>query len=170
MFKIKKLRIKIPIQRKIIDRIFEIGILMKSLFGFFEVLAGIFIAVSGKRLVNNFIIDMAQQEVMGDPNDTIANFLINSANNFYYNAHIFAIAYLLIHGVINIVLATALMKNRLWAFPWAIVSFGSFIFYQSYRYIYTHSPSLLFLTIFDIFIVSVIWVEYSKRKKGEILS
>lgn len=151
--------------RKLIDKIFDVGVLLKAIFGFFEILTGILLAVSGKLVINNFIIGLAQQEIADDPNDLIANFLINSANNFYYNAHLFAIIYLAAHGAINIFLAAALFKNKIWAYPFAIGGFGIFIIYQLYRYFHTYSLLLLSLTLFDIFIVFIIWLEYNNKRK-----
>lgn len=146
---------------------FDIGVLLKALFGFFEISAGVLLAVSGKLVLNNFIISLAQQEIADDHDDLIANFLINSANSFYYDAHLFAIIYLIVHGVVNMFLAISLLKNKIWAYPWAIGCFGGFMVYQVYRYFHTYSPMLLILTLFDAFIVSVIWLEY-KRKLAKL--
>ena len=65
----KMFKENLKINKKILDRIFELGILIKSLFGFFEILAGIIFAISGKLIVNNIIIAFAQQEIADDKND-----------------------------------------------------------------------------------------------------
>jgi uncharacterized membrane protein len=148
---------------KIIDRIFDIGILIKSFFGFFEVFTGIVLAISGRLVVNNLVIALTQQEISEDQNDSIANYLIKTANNFSAGSHIFPVVYLLFHGIVNIFLAVALLKNKLWAYYWAMAGFGLFIIYQIYRYSYTHSLLLLFLTLFDIFVVLIILLEYRKN-------
>jgi uncharacterized membrane protein len=153
------------LSKKIIDRTFEVGILIKSFFGVFEILAGIVFAISGRLAINNLIIALTQQEISDDPNDFIANYLIKTANNFSTGTHIFAIVYLIFHGIINIFLAIALLKNKIWAYPWAITGFSIFIIYQVFRYFHTHSLLLLFLTLFDIFIVSVILLEYNNKRK-----
>ena len=150
--------------KKIIDKTFEIVILLKSFFGFFEVLAGIIIAVSGRLMVNNLIVALTKSEISEDPRDSIANFLIKLGNNFSGGIHTFAFVYLVCHGIINIFLAVALLKNKIWAYPWAIGGFSIFIIYQFYRYSNTHSSLLLFLTLFDILIVLVILLEYKKKK------
>ena len=49
--------------KKLIDKAFEVGILIKSLFGIFEVLAGIVFAVSGKLIVNNLIVAFAETTI-----------------------------------------------------------------------------------------------------------
>jgi len=153
--------------RKIIDRTFEISVLLKAFFGFFEILGGILFAISDRFITNNFIIRIAQQEITEDSNDLIANFLIKSADSLANGSQVFAVVYLIFHGVVNIFLAVSLLKNKLWAYPWAMALFSGFIIYQIYRYFHTYSLELLFLMIFDAFIVFIIWLEY-KRKKTPI--
>lgn len=150
--------------KKLIDKTFEIVILLKSFFGFFEILAGIIIAVSGKLMVNNLIVALTRSEIKEDPKDFIANFFIKAGNNFSGGIHTFAFVYLVFHGIINIFLGVALLKNKIWAYPWAISGFSLFILYQLYRYTNTHSPLLLILTAFDTFIVLIILLEYKKKK------
>src|ERR1035437_2186272 len=118
------------INKKLIDKVFDIGILIKSFFGVFEVLVGIILAISGRLIIDNLIVALTQQEISEDPSDFIANYLIKNANNFFTNSHIFAVVYLILHGIINIFLAIALLKNKIWAYPWAMAGFGLFIIYQ----------------------------------------
>jgi len=155
--------------KKLIDKVFETGILIKSIFGIFEVLAGIFFATSGRLITSNLIIALTQQEVSEDPKDFLANYAIRFAHNFSNGINLFPIIYLIFHGVINIALAIALLKNKLWAFPWAIVGFSLFIIYQLYRYQNNHSFLLLLLTVFDTFVVLVVFIEYLRRAKKIVL-
>ena len=148
---------------KIIDKIFDVGVLIKCFFGFFEIAAGFVIAVSGKLLVSNLIIAMTRSEIAEDPNDFFANFLIKMGNSFSA-AHFFAVIYLILHGAINIFLGIALLKNKLWAYPLAFAGYGIFIVYQFYRFFYTQSFLLLFLTIFDIFVVLFVFLEYNNKR------
>lgn len=149
--------------RKIIDKAFEIGILIKSFFGIFEILAGIVFAVSGKLIINNIILAFAEQEIAGDSDDFFTNFIINAVHNFSAGNYLFAVIYLIFHGAVNLFLAIALLKNKLWVFPFAMAGFSFFIVYQIYRYFHTYSAMLLILTVFDIFIVLIIWLEYRRK-------
>ena len=151
--------------KKLIEKIFDLGIMAKSFFGFFEILSGIFFATSGRFVVNNLIIALTQQEISEDPNDFFANFLIKTSNNFSNGSHIFSVVYLIFHGTVNIFLAIALLKNKLWAYNWALAGFSFFIIYQFFRYFHTHSILLLSLTVFDIFIVSIVFLEYKNKMK-----
>ncbi len=158
----------LKINKKILDKAFEIGILIKSFFGFFEILAGLILIISGRLVINNLIISLIQQEISDDSNDFFANYLINAANNFSAGTHTFAIVYLILHGIVNIFLGISLMKNKIWAYPWASAAFSFFIIYQVFRYFHTYSLLLLFLILFDIFIVSIILLEYKSKRKTKI--
>jgi uncharacterized membrane protein len=151
--------------KKIIDEFFELGVFIKFLIGVSEFLAGVVLAVSKKLIVDNLIMNFAQQEILEDPHDFIANLVIKSLDGFSSGSWIFAVFYLLFHGVVNVFLAVNLLKNRIWAYPWAITVFSLFIIYQIFRYLHTHSILLLAFTIFDIFIVFIISLEYYKRSK-----
>jgi uncharacterized membrane protein len=152
------------LKKKIISWIFQFTFIAKSVIGFFEIIAGIIMATSGRFVVNDIIISLAQQEILGDPDDVIVNYLITISNNFSGAINLFAVVYLFSHGIINVFLAVALLKNKLWVYSWAIAGFGLFIIYQIFRYFHTYSLTLLLLTIFDIFIVSIILLEYKKKK------
>ena len=153
--------------KKIIDKVFDVVILIKSIFGFFEILAGIVLGVSGRLIESTLILALTKQEISEDPKDFIANYLIKIANNFSVGTHIFAVIYLIFHGVANIFLVVALAKKKTWAYHTALTGFGFFIVYQVYRYFHTHSLLLLLLTLFDIFIEIMILLEYRNTRKNK---
>jgi len=161
--------IKRIFSRRLIDKVFEIGILIKAVFGFFEVLAGILFTFSKNIITNNFIIYLAQQEIAQDSNDKdiIANYLIKTAISLSQDSRIFAVAYLFFHGAVNIFLAISLAKGKVRTYPAIMSLLGIFIIYQIYKYFYNYSLPLLFLTAFDIMFVWIIWLEY-KRKSRQI--
>ena len=64
--------------------------------------------------------------------------------------------YLLSHGVVKIVLATALLRNKLWAYPWMIGFLGVFVIYQLYRIALIPTVGLIALTVFDVFIRGIV--------------
>jgi len=64
---------------------------------------------------------------------------------------------------VKIVLVAALLKNKLWAYPWMIAFLGAFIVYQAYRLTFKLSFGLAALTIFDIFIAWLTFREYRKQ-------
>jgi len=151
---------------KILDKIFEWGVGIKGFFGIFELLGGVLFTFSGHKIFYNIIISMAQQEIIEDPDDFFANYLLQAAGNFSINSQIFASLYLIFHGVINVWLAVSLFKKKIWAYPWAVGLSAVFIIYQIYKYFHSFSVVLLLLIIFDILFACVIWIEYLRKKRA----
>ncbi len=149
--------------KKFIDEVFDIGVLIKAFFGFFEVLAGTILATSGRLITNNLIIALTQQEISEDPKDVFVNFILKTSSNIFSGVHVFAIVYLIAHGIVNVFLAIFLLKEKLWAYPAALGIFSLFSIYQIYRYFHTHSLLLLLLTIFDIVVIGFIYLEYKRH-------
>jgi len=77
--------------------------------------------------------------------------------------HFMAI-YLLSHGVVKMFAVVALLKNKLWGYPLSIVIFGGFIVYQIYRFTLTGGIGLIALTVFDLVVICLIWLEYRAVK------
>jgi uncharacterized membrane protein len=77
---------------------------------------------------------------------------------------LFGAAYLLSHGLVKIVLVAALLRNKLWAYPWMIVFLIAFIAYQVYRMTFAPSIGLVALTIFDAFVAWLTYREYRKQR------
>ena len=76
----------------------------------------------------------------------------------------FASTYLIAHGVAKLVIAWGLIREKLWAFPTALVVFGLLILYQMYRVAHTHSLTLALLIAIDIVVCYLIWREYGFRR------
>jgi uncharacterized membrane protein len=72
--------------------------------------------------------------------------------------------HLLSHGVVKMFAVLALLKNKLWGYPLSIVVFGGFIAYQIYRFTLTGGIGLIALTIFELVVVGLIWLEYRAVK------
>lgn len=82
------------------------------------------------------------------------------ASNFSVTTQNFYAFYLLSHGIVKLALVVALLKDQLWAYPASLVVLGLFIAYQLYRFSYTGSAGLIILTVFDLFVMVLIWHEY----------
>lgn len=90
---------------------------------------------------------------------------MHSSDSITGHAMLFSAIYLLAHGIVKVVLVGAVLKNKLWAYPWMIVVLLVFIGYQLYQIALQASVGMIALTIFDAFIVALTWREY-RMKKG----
>ncbi len=155
-----------PLQAKsILHETFEIGLLLKGLNGFLEIIGSFLFFVISPVKLNNLIILLTRGELSEDPKDFVANYLLNLAGQYSLNTQIFGSLYLFSHGIIKIFLIIWLWRRKLWAYPTAIIFFFIFIIYQIYRYTINYSPWLIILTIFDIFIIYLTYREYKNLKK-----
>ncbi|MEI8337649.1 MAG: DUF2127 domain-containing protein [bacterium] len=153
-------------KEKYIYEFFELSILLKAINAVIEIILGLIIFFITQDFIHDVITFFTSKELIEDPTDLFANYFFVSGNNFAATSHIFIIIYLLVHGVIKLILMLSLFKNKLWAYPLSIIFFSLFIFYQIYRFTYTHSLWLILFTIFDILVVWLVWHEYISLKKN----
>lgn len=154
------------IEEKNIRSIFRISVLLKAANALLEIVGGTLLLFTGS--IATFIMYLSQKELIEDPGDLIATTIQNYLPYLAQHPQSFAAFYLLSHGVIKIFLAVGLLRNKLWAYPSAIIFFILFIIYQVYRYADTHSFTLILLTVFDLIIVGLTWHEYKivRRERG----
>ena len=146
-----------------LDRLFEIGIILKGLDGVLETIGGLLLLTVSPATINNLAVRLTQHELSQDPQDFIANNLLRYTHTLSGSAVTFAAVYLLLHGVTKIVLVAALLRNQLWAYPWLLAFLLIFIAYQLYRIALNPTFGLSALTIFDAFIAWLTWREWRKQ-------
>jgi uncharacterized membrane protein len=152
-------------QEKTIDELFRISVFLKGVHSIIEIVGGILLLVIPVDVITDSLAWLSQGEFLESPHDIVANYLMHLSAQLSISTTLFAGLYLLSHGLIKIVLVFGLLKNKLWAYPWSIVVLGLFIAYQVYRYTFTHSIALVLLTIFDLFVMWLVWKEYRIVKK-----
>jgi|EP01133_Synstelium_polycarpum_P022832 uncharacterized membrane protein len=150
---------------KRIHRIFEISILLKGAHALIECIGGLILVFVNTASIRLMVNTFTQTRLLDDPDDYIATHLARLAGDFSVSSQHFYAFYLLSHGLIKALLVIALLRNKLWAYPLSLVVLGLFIAYQLYRYSYTHSPALIVLTVFDLFVMLLIWHEYRLVQK-----
>jgi uncharacterized membrane protein len=64
---------------------------------------------------------------------------------------------------VKLFLVGALLRNKLWAYPWLIITLIVFIAYQLYKIALDPTAWLIALTIFDAFVVWLTWREWRKQ-------
>jgi uncharacterized membrane protein len=148
-----------------LDRLFEIGIILKGLNGLAELLGGLLLLFVTPADIHHLAATLTQGELSEDPNDVVARYLLHTANGLTGNAVIFGAVYLLVHGAVKVVLVVALLLNKLWAYPSMIIVLLIFIGYQLYRIALDPSVGLIALTVFDALIVVLTWREYRRQRR-----
>jgi uncharacterized membrane protein len=70
-----------------------------------------------------------------------------------------------VHGAAKLVLVVALLRGKLWAYPWLIGLLIAFVVYQAYRMSERFGAGLLLLTLFDLAVAYLTWREYRIRRR-----
>ena len=155
---------KLPDEKQI-HLIFEVSLFLKGAFAGLEIIGGFLAYFVPKQFVLGVLAMLTQRELAEDPRDLVANYLLHAAQHLSVGTQHFAAFYLVSHGAVKLWLIIGLLRERLWYYPTAFVVFGLFIGYQLYRFSFTHSPFLIFLTAVDIVVVVLTWHEYGYLKR-----
>jgi uncharacterized membrane protein len=148
-----------------IHQAFEIGVLLKGAHALVECFGGLALYLVSTDTIAAWVNTMTQEELNENPNDFIATYLSNLVQDFSVSNKQFYAFYLLSHGLIKILLVIGLLRNKMWSYPASLAVLGLFIVYQLYRFSYTHSFGLILLTIFDLFVMALVWHEYLVRRR-----
>jgi len=148
----------------LLDRAFAVGIILKGLDGVLEVVGGLLLLVVKPTTIDQLSRFLTQHELSEDPHDFLATHLLHAAGSLTGSSLRFGAAYLLLHGFVKVVLVAALLRDKIWAYPWMIAFLVVFIVYQAYRMTFAFSIGLLGLTVFDVVVVWLTYREYGKQR------
>jgi uncharacterized membrane protein len=144
--------------------LFRVGILLKGIDGFMELIGGLVLLSLAREFLSRTVALVTAHELSEDPHDLLANALTHTVSLLSADTRRFAGAYLVGHGCIKIVLVAGLWREKRWAYPFALWFLGAFVVYQLYRFAHTHSLVLLAFTALDVFILWAIWRDYRLRR------
>lgn len=153
-----------PQNPTILKSAFRTGITLKAIDGVLEIIGGVWLWLILPSAMNPVTRVLVGHELSRDPHDFVAIHLLRTSEMLLRSNRLFASMYLLSHGVVKVVLVVALWMNAQWAYPLTICIFGGFGIYQMYRYSHTLSITMLLLTIFDVAIIYLTWMEWRQRK------
>jgi uncharacterized membrane protein len=153
---------------KTVHILFLIGILAKAVDGVLEVIGGLFLLFVEPAHLHRWLAILTQHELSRAPNDAMARLLLGVQAHLTYRTRLFGAIYLLVHGVVKIGLVAALLRRELWAYPTAIIVFALFIVYQLYRYTITGGFWLVVLSVVDLFVIVLTWLEYRRLRSGAV--
>ncbi|MFT8314904.1 MAG: DUF2127 domain-containing protein [Clostridium sp.] len=155
---------KFNTKNNIFHKSFEIGILLKGINGILEIISGVLLIFLNPYRLSKLVVLLTYNELLEDPKDIIANFVMRSSLGFNLSIQHFGIFYLISHGMIKLFLVIMLWKKKMFAYPLTIFSLILFIIYQIYRYTFSNSVWLLGLTIFDSIMIILTFIEYKNIK------
>lgn len=150
--------------KTLLDKTYEIGIILKGLNGSLELIGGILVLVLSSDTINGITDFLTADALQENPHNFIARHIEHAGHHLASGHTTFAAAFLLTHGLVKVVLVTCLLLNKLWAYPWALVTLTLFLVYQVFLLVTAPSFAMAFLTVLDILIIWLVWREWQKVK------
>ncbi|MDD4135732.1 MAG: DUF2127 domain-containing protein [Candidatus Shapirobacteria bacterium] len=149
-------------REEILGKLFEIIVFFKGLEGVFEILGGALLVYAAKtdKLVQ-FILRITQHELAQDPNDFLANKLVEVAQSINPGIN-FGMVYLLAHGLIKTFLSVMLLKRKLWAYPLAMYTWFTLAILLLVKFFDEFNPLYLLLSFFDLATGILTIIDYRK--------
>ena len=143
--------------------LFETGVIVKGIHALIELASAFFVYFLGDRALL-IVTRISSGELGEDPQDLLVNFVVHQANHLF-SVRGFVAVYLVVSAIANLIIAGALLSEKLKAFPAAIGILSIFVIYQVYRISITHSLWLTVFTVFDIAVIWLIYMEYERQKQ-----
>ena len=147
-----------------LDWTFEIALIFKGLDGLLEIVGGTLLLVLSPETINGWLVGITEHELAEDPNDFLSTHLLSSGQHLLQSSQTYAALYLLSHGLVKVVLVVAVLRDKLWAYPWMMGFLGIFIVYQVYLFALNPAAGIALLTVFDVFILWLTYREYGRRR------
>jgi uncharacterized membrane protein len=152
-----------------IHQVFDATLLMKGIHAAIEIAGGVALYFVSAATIVKATAFLLNGELTEDPHDAVASYFLHAAQNFGAGGQSFAALYLLSHGIINALVVVSLWREKLWAYPLSFAVTVGFMIYQIYLLTFGYSLWLVILTVFDIFMLYLIWHEYGVIKKKNAL-
>lgn len=142
--------------RHALDETYRVGLVIKGLDGLLETVAGVLLIAISASTLDRWAHQLFHHELLEDPNDFAARHVLQVTAGLR-TTRTFGAVYLISHGVAKLVMVAGLWTRRRWAYPFALVFLLAFVAYQIYRMTFDPSVGLALLTVFDVFIIWLVW-------------
>lgn len=150
--------------RTLLDKTYEIGLFIKGFDGAVELLGGLLLLLVPAHAVLRLTHALVDTELSSDPHSFVATHILHMGTELAKGHNAFAILFLLTHGAVKVALVVALLRQKLWAYPWALVALTAFLVYQVYLLVTKPTFGMAFLTVLDVIIIWLVQREWQKVK------
>ena len=150
--------------KKHIHLFFDIGVIIKWIDGLLELALGTFLLFEPWGTTPSLLHFLATRELVEDPHDFFATLALHTSTSLSTQVIAAIAIYALSRGIIKIFLSVQLWRERLWAFPVALVVLSTLLLYQLWQ-AYAAASFLLFsIALVDVGIIILIALEWRSRK------
>jgi len=152
-------------QGSFVDRAFWLSLIIKGIDGALQLIGGVAVLFIEPGTLSRWFRYLTRYLLHRKPHNSESNFIHSAAAQFGISVETLVCIYLLSHGVIKVLLVYGLLKRKLWVFPAALAGFGFFLAVEIYRISEHFYWGILILMCVDIFVITMVILEYMKVKK-----
>ncbi|MGN6516531.1 MAG: DUF2127 domain-containing protein [Rhizomicrobium sp.] len=139
-----------------------VAVAIKGADGAVETALGLLIAIAGTHRLAELILEFIVPELEQHPGSRMLQAADHGATNFSHATGHFAVAYLLIHGLLKAGIAYNLLLEKRWIFVPAFVVLTGFVVFMGARLAEHWSAWLLALALFDMVTLALVIIEYAR--------
>jgi uncharacterized membrane protein len=143
---------------------YMVTVAIKGIDGVIETALGLLLAIAGTQRLADAILGFIVPELEEHPASRMWQAAHHGATNLSHNSGHFAVAYLLIHGLLKAGIAYNLLLEKSWIFVPSFVVLTGFIGFMGMRLIEHWSIWLLALAVFDMITLALVINEYIRLK------
>lgn len=147
------------------ERLYKIGVGVKGFDGAVELLTGLWLLIAPESLHDllQFFVGHAVQH-HSKFMQFVAENIAHIDSELVAGGLLIVIIFLLTHGIVKIALVYCLIKEIIWAYPYALLVLGGFTIYQAYLFVAHPTWGMGLFTLLDIIIIWLVWGEWQKLK------
>jgi len=150
--------------KTLLDKLYEIGILIKGIDGLLELVGGILLLALSSRTILHVTHWLVDAELTENPHSFIGKHVLHAGMQLAHGHTLFAALFLLTHGAVKVGLVVCLLLNKPWAYPVGLGVLGVLLAYQIYQLITAPSFGMALLSVLDVIIMWLIWREWQQVK------
>lgn len=139
-----------------------VAVAIKGIDGAVETILGLLVAIAGTQRLAEMILEFIVPELEQHPDSRMLQVAHHGATNLSHATGHFAVAYLLIHGLLKAGIAYNLLLEKRWIFIPAFVVLTGFIVFMGMRLAEHWSVWLLALALFDMVTLALVIIEYAR--------
>ena len=143
---------------------FFIAVAVKGIDGVIETLAGLAVAILGTQGIYSLVIHITAPELDLHPDSRAVHLIRHGAFDLAHVSNRFLILWLFVHGILKLVLAVELLRERRWIFPVAAAILSGFVVYMASRLLVHWSPWLFAFALFDLITVALVLNEWRAHR------
>ena len=151
---------------KTLYELFRVSIWIKILGSLGEMLAGTVIALIPSTFVLQAALYFSQGDTSTDTDDFLAQTIMHVAHLFVTSNALLIGFYLFMRGFVQLLLAIALFRNKLWAYPSLFFVLLVLVITQIFAIYQSHSIATIIITFVDLITMYLVWHEYTIAREA----